>query len=152
MDNLKIQQLMECARGLTGCPYEDGMYLKNSNEGQKSFDCSSFVQYVFSKVGVELPRSSILQAAANGTEIKSLEDARPGDVLFFEGDRGHYRHDLFPDRKLYIGHLGIYLGDNKIIHAARLDGTQGGVVEHSLNPETTKFCNKNCIVYIKRFL
>lgn len=147
----KISKLIETAKGLIGTPYKYGAYLEQKNGDESAFDCSSFIQHVFKQVEVELPRSSILQAAATGKEIKNLELAEVGDLIFFEGNRGHYRHDLFPNRKIYIGHLGIYIGNNEIIHATNNNNASGVVLQkiselQNFHPETYK------IVLIKRFI
>lgn len=139
----KTGRLIELTRSLIGSPYKYGAYLENPTEEPKEFDCSSFIQFVFRKIGVELPRSTILQAAATGQEIKTIEKALPGDLFFFEGERGHYRHDLFPDRKIYIGHVGIFSGNGKMIHAANRKD-YSGVVETDLKPED--------VVLIKRII
>ncbi|MCL5733585.1 MAG: C40 family peptidase [Patescibacteria group bacterium] len=139
----KIKILIEAARSLIDSPYKYGAYLENSTENQKEFDCSSFIQFVFKKIGVELPRSTVLQAAAAGKEIVSLEEALPGNLIFFEGERGHYRHDLFPNKKIYIGHVGIFSGNGKMIHAANRK-EYSGVVETDFKPED--------IVLIKRVI
>ena len=144
------KQLVAFARSLKGLPYKYGAYAEQASDAQSAFDCSSFIQFVFHNFGMELPRSTILQAAANGTEVASLADAELGDVLFFEGERGHYRHDLFPCRKIYIGHVGIYIGDGVIIHATSSNGFSG-IVEHDLEPATNPAYNKNTIVLIKRY-
>ncbi|MEK7596388.1 MAG: C40 family peptidase [Patescibacteria group bacterium] len=113
----KIQKLIKAANDLVSVSYEYGAYLKNpSAEKPKKVDCSSFIQHIFSRIGVELPRSSLLQAA-KGKEIKNPADLSAGDLLFFEGVKGHYSHKLFPDKKIYIGHAAIYIGNNEIIHA-----------------------------------
>jgi cell wall-associated NlpC family hydrolase len=151
MQHEKITQLIELARSLKGAPYKYGAYAEPASNTQTAFDCSSFIQFIFHNFGVELPRSTILQAAAEGMEITSLADARPGDVLFFEGEVGHYRHELFPGRKLYIGHVGIYTGDNKMVHATNSNGFSG-VVEHNLKPTTNPTYNKETILLIKRYL
>ena len=44
------------------------------------WDCSGFVQYVFSQCGISLPRTSGAQATV-GTPVASLADAKPGDIL-----------------------------------------------------------------------
>lgn len=139
----KTGELIELARNLIGSHYKYGAYLENPGEEPKEFDCSSFIQFVFKKSGVEFPRSTILQAAAPGEEIKNIEEALPGDLVFFEGERGHYRHDLFPDRKIYIGHVGIFSGNGKMIHAANRKN-YSGVVETDLKPED--------VVLIKRVI
>lgn len=66
-------------------------------------DCSGFVQVVFSINGISLPRDAS-QQIERGVQV-SLEDAVSGDLLFFEKGRK-------------ITHVGIYLGDNRIIHAS----------------------------------
>ena len=65
----KIKKLIETAVSLIGRPYEYGAYLNPDADKKIAFDCSSFIQYIFGKVGVELPRSTILQAAAPGKEV-----------------------------------------------------------------------------------
>ncbi|NQX58222.1 stalk domain-containing protein [Paenibacillus qinlingensis] len=81
-----------------GTPYEFGAASGQTN----TFDCSSFVQYVFDKVlSKDLPRVSYDQAH-QGKEVK-LEDIRKGDLLFFTA------------RGLDIGHVGIYAGNGQIL-------------------------------------
>lgn len=76
------------------------------------FDCSLFTQYVFKQIGIELPRSTILQADA-GDEI-SLENIQPADLLFLHGTQGFY-NKKFPQG---IGHIVLYIGSKQTIHAA----------------------------------
>ena len=66
------------------------------------------MQFIYKQANIDLPRSSSEQARVGMTVAHTLDFAimRPGDLLFF-GDRG--RH---------IGHVGIYLGDGKMIHAS----------------------------------
>lgn len=149
--NAQQAQLITFARSLLGAPYKYGAYTEPASDAQSAFDCSSFIQFVFHNFGTELPRSTILQAASEGTEIYSLAEAQAGDLLFFEGERGHYRHDLFPGRKMYIGHVGIYAGEGAMIHATNNNGFSG-VVEHALESEINPAYNKNTIVLIKRFI
>ncbi|CAN7527882.1 NlpC/P60 family protein [Paenibacillus sp. LjRoot153] len=81
-----------------GTPYEFGAASGQTN----TFDCSSFVQYVFSQVlSKNLPRVSYDQAL-QGKEVK-LDDIRKGDLLFFTA------------RGLDIGHVGIYAGNGRIL-------------------------------------
>jgi cell wall-associated NlpC family hydrolase len=67
-------------------------------------DCSGFVQVIYKILGVHLLRDAEEQAT-QGKAIKTLKDSIPGDLLFF--NRG---------RK--IVHVGIYLGNNRIIHSS----------------------------------
>ncbi|MDY3859836.1 MAG: SH3 domain-containing protein [Candidatus Limivicinus sp.] len=65
------------------------------------FDCSGLVYYVYSQFGYTLNRVACDQAN-NGVAVTELQ---PGDILcFYSGSS-------------YIGHVGIYIGDNKFVHA-----------------------------------
>lgn len=68
-------------------------------------DCSGFTMGVYAYFGIDITRTSRSQAAA-GTEI-SLSDVQLGDLVFYT--------DVSTG---VIGHVGIYIGDGKIIHAA----------------------------------
>jgi|SRR3989344_101542 len=105
----KISELIKVAKSLVGKPYKYGATM---NDIPNFFDCSLFTQYIFKQIGVELPRSTILQAEA-GVE-SSLENIQPGDLLFFHGTQGFY-NKKFPAG---IGHVVLYIGDGKTIHAA----------------------------------
>ncbi len=72
----------------------------------EGFDCSGFVQYVFGRHGVELPRTSALQAGAGRAVPAAIGALRPGDLMFFDTE-GHG-----------IDHVAIYAGDGRIVHAA----------------------------------
>jgi cell wall-associated NlpC family hydrolase len=102
-DNLTERTLTQ-ARSYLGTPYRRGGSLQTG----RSTDCSGFVQFIYKKANIDLPRSSSEQAQVGMKVTHSLDFAlmRPGDLLFF-GHRG--RH---------IGHAGIYLGDGKMIHAS----------------------------------
>ena len=66
-------------------------------------DCSGFVQSVYANFGVSLPRTSYEQQNA-GTEV-SYADAQPGDLI------------------CYGGHVAIYMGNGRIVHASNsVDG------------------------------
>ncbi len=101
-----------------GFPYKYGV--KKSEIG-KFFDCSSFTQYLYKRIGVDIPRSTILQASC-GHKIASShireKDLKTGDLLFFKGKKGHFNQE-FPNG---IGHVMMYLGDSRFIHA----GGNGG--------------------------
>jgi cell wall-associated NlpC family hydrolase len=129
----KVEKLLEVARAQIGKAYQYGACYEEGTEDEQSFDCSSFTQFCFRQIGIEIPRSSVLQAAAQiGREIDGFaEPVALGDLVFFEGERGHFRHDLFPGRKIYIGHVAIFSGDSRIIHACN-NSVASGVVETSL--------------------
>lgn len=72
------------------------------------FDCSGFALYVYERTrGIKLPHSAAAQMK-HGTPV-ARKDLRPGDLVFFYG-RGT------------IGHVAIYIGENKIVHAASHKG------------------------------
>ena len=77
-------------------------------EGPSSFDCSGFTQYVMKKSkGVTLPRVSRKQAYYG--KYVSRRNLKPGDLIFF--DTSHRRRG-------YVNHVGIYIGNDKFIHAS----------------------------------
>ena len=76
-----------------GCPYvAGGTSLTNG------CDCSGFTQGVYSHFGISIPRSSYAQSAG-GQEV-SFSEAQAGDIIY------------------YGGHVGIYIGNNMIVHAS----------------------------------
>lgn len=65
------------------------------------FDCSGFTMYVFAQVGVSLPHYTGAQWQLGVPVARS--ELQPGDLVFFNG----------------LGHMGIYIGGNQMIHAPR---------------------------------
>jgi len=102
-------KLVALAKGLVGKPYKYGA---KPEEAPEFFDCSSFTQYLFKQTGIEIPRSTILQA--NQGQAVELEKIEPGDLLFFHGTQGFY-NVRWPQG---IGHVVLCIGDGKTIHAA----------------------------------
>jgi cell wall-associated NlpC family hydrolase len=79
-----------------GVPYRYG------GSTPRGFDCSGFVQYVYGRLGIRLPRTA--QQQYNATRHIARSQARPGDlVFFFVGGR--------------VTHVGIYAGGNMMIAA-----------------------------------
>ncbi|MFA5870993.1 MAG: C40 family peptidase [Candidatus Paceibacterota bacterium] len=146
MTELQKLQIVETAKKQIGKPYVFGAH--EAEEGE-IFDCSSFTQFVFSSIGVELPRSSILQAGdEKGKEISIGSNLEVGDLLFMRGVRGYYRDSFFDGREIYIGHVGIYLGNSKIIHAQAHIEPHGVIIETITELESR---GKYKICFIKRF-
>ncbi|MGY2127649.1 NlpC/P60 family protein [Blastococcus sp. SYSU DS0617] len=81
-------------------------YLWGGTDPAKGLDCSGLVQVVFGNLGIDLPRTSS-QQATSGTAVASLADARPGDLVFFDNSSS----------RAGIDHVGIYVGDGKMIAA-----------------------------------
>jgi len=81
-------------------------------------DCSGFVQVIYKMMGIDLPRDA-WQQAKEGKAVKKFSETQAGDLAFF-------------NNKEEIVHVGILLGDSKIIHASgkvRIDTiTKKGIV------------------------
>jgi cell wall-associated NlpC family hydrolase len=90
-----IEIVLAMARRQLGKPYVYG------SGGPTTFDCSGLTQFVWAAAGVNLPHN----AAAQYTSMRhvALKNLRPGDLVF-SGGWG-------------IGHVGIYIGKGKMIHA-----------------------------------
>ncbi len=82
-------------------------YVWGASGTKNTYDCSSFTKYVYRKNGISIPRTSINQSK-HGKYVKR-KDLKKGDLIFF---------DTSKRRKGYVNHVGIYLGNNKFIHAS----------------------------------
>jgi len=134
----KRNRLIHFAYKSIGKPYEYGA---RHYEAPRKFDCSSFVQYLYKRIGFEIPRSALKQAAKGREVDLTKEDLKIGDLLFFKGSIGHYDKN-FP---IGIGHVVIYIGNKKIIHAS---GEEGRVLEEPVD----KFLKREDLVVTKRIL
>jgi cell wall-associated NlpC family hydrolase len=111
-----IQSLVSFATRHLHIPYRSG------GSSKKGFDCSGFVRYCFNQWNVALPHSSAAQAQ-HGEEVE-LDNAKPGDLIFFKGNSTKSKR---------IGHVGIITevapGYVKFIHSA----WKGGIRYDLLN-------------------
>jgi hypothetical protein len=97
------------ALGLIGVDYRFG-----GNTPDQGLDCSGLIRYVFQQAtGISLPRSAREQSRV-GQSVKR-DDLQPGDLVFFN------------TRRFQFSHVGLYIGDNRFIHAP----STGGSVEVS---------------------
>lgn len=113
-------------------------------DAPRSFDCTTLTAYVFAHGGKSIPRLTIDQLFY-GKEI-SKEDIEPGDLVFSRQEDGEIRYEtisFLPGTKFEQGvdHVGMYMGDGKIIHTSRF---KGSVIEENLS-ESTSF--KNIVGY-----
>lgn len=95
----RVHDLVLNAMSQMGVPYKWGGAAPESG-----FDCSGFVQFVVRQAtGILLPRSSFDQVR-HGQSIDK-EELQPGDLVFFNTLRAPFSH------------VGIYIGENRFIHA-----------------------------------
>lgn len=93
------QTIVNTAMKYIGVPY---VWAGSSPSG---FDCSGFVNYVYKECGYSINRTAAT-IARNGYEV-SRGDLQVGDAVCF-----------YNSGMSYIGHVGIYIGNNQIIHAS----------------------------------
>lgn len=84
------------ASSLVGSPYRYGGHTPDG------FDCSGLVYYAYRAAGLSVPRTSTQQFQA--ARPIPITEARAGDLLFFRYQRN-------------VSHVGIYLGDQRFVHA-----------------------------------
>lgn len=92
----KAAKVINFAEAQIGKPYVWGA------TGPDSYDCSGLTQDAWKAAGISLPRTTWDQVKV-GSTVKTA-DAKPGDLVFFYDD---------------ISHVGIYIGDGKMIHAPK---------------------------------
>ncbi|WP_162926870.1 C40 family peptidase [Flavobacterium psychrotrophum] len=116
-ENYLARQIVNNAMQFEGVRYRGG------GTTTAGMDCSGMVYATFQIFDITLPRSSASMAVGAGHEIK-LEDAKPGDLLFFDNNRRHRG----------INHVGLVTevtadGEVKFIHSS----TSHGVMVSSMN-------------------
>jgi cell wall-associated NlpC family hydrolase len=95
------------ALSLVGINYRYG-----GESPERGLDCSGLIRYVFQQVtGITLPRTA-RELSRIGKDIRTT-DLEPGDLVFF-----NTRHFAF-------SHVGIYLGNDRFIHAPSRGGEVG---------------------------
>lgn len=96
------------AQQFLGCRYVYGA------AGPSSFDCSGLTMYVYKHFGYSLSHSSRVQAT-QGVSV-DINNLQPGDILVFSNDGKN------------VGHVGIYIGNDKFIHAS--DSSTGVIISN----------------------
>lgn len=100
-DFTPAQDLLLSAMSLIGVKYKWG-----GNTPQSGLDCSGFIKYVFgNSLNIVLPRTALGMSKIG--DVIDKDELKPGDLVFFN------------TLKRKFSHVGIYLGDNRFIHAPR---------------------------------
>ena len=94
----------------TGNEYLGTRYQYGGATPQSGFDCSGFVQYVYGRNSVPLPRTSRQQATAGKSLAAKLNGLHAGDLLFFSQSGNG------------VDHVAIYAGNDRILHSTSSGG------------------------------
>lgn len=97
--------LMAEATKYIGMPYVWG-----GSTPETSFDCSGYVCWVLNNAGIYKIGRTTAQGIYNSCKEISREEARPGDLIFFQKT-----HDTTSD----VTHVGIYVGNGKMLHCGK---------------------------------
>ncbi|MGI2294582.1 MULTISPECIES: NlpC/P60 family protein [unclassified Paenibacillus] len=116
--NASVEKVISAGMKYWGTPYEFG----SNRNSTKTFDCSAFVQRAFlDAVGVKLPGDSRKQGQYvkdKGNAKTSISSLKRGDLMFFMSYKGSKSSSYSGINKSSqrITHVGIYLGNNEILH------------------------------------
>ena len=98
-------EITSYALSLIGVDYKFG-----GNSSEQGLDCSGLIRYVFQQAtGISLPRTAREQARVG--ESVAVDKLQPGDLVFFN------------TRRFQFSHVGLYIGDNRFIHAPSTGGS-----------------------------
>ena len=97
-DSTVGNNIVKSALTKIGCKYVWGA------EGPNEFDCSGLVWWSMNENGVKFTRTTAAVLSTMGQEVKT-DDLQPGDIITFR---------TIPS---YVSHVGIYIGDGKMVHA-----------------------------------
>lgn len=124
----QLKQLIAEARSWIGTPYAYGGSTK-----RKGTDCSGMIMQIFNEVyDLRLPRSSAMQHEV--ARPVRFDNMKPGDLVFFTTSKNSRR----------VNHVGLYVGDNRMIHAS----SSRGVMESSLAESYWKnaYHSSGCVI------
>ena len=106
------QKIADTGKSFVGHRY---VYGGSSPDG---FDCSGFTSYVMRQHGIRISRTASAQYRDNGVSV-NRSDLVAGDLVFFSSNGGRS-----------ITHVGLYIGDNKFVHAS---SSRTGVIISNLD-------------------
>lgn len=129
-------------------PYKYGAKLR---EAPRIFDCSTFIQYLYKRINVKLPRTALAQAHY-GKKV-NLKNLQPGDLIFLHRQWGHYN----PEFSQGIGHVAMYIGNNKVIHASPQQSFKWKIIKGKVKGRVTEqslkgYLKREKLIVIKRIL
>lgn len=116
-----LPEFIQLAESWWNVPYQWG------GRNQLGVDCSGLVQVLFKAIGIDLLRDAA-QQAVQGRLVDFLQEARPGDLAFFDNEAGE------------IFHVGVLLSSSKIMHASgqvRIDGIDNAGIIQQENGQRT---------------
>ena len=126
-------ELLATAYRMFGAPYLWG------GTSAKGMDCSGFTKTVFFRNGILLPRDASQQVHVGRTvetDTVHFSNLLPGDLLYF----GRAAKEEQPEK---IWHVGIYVGEGRMIHAA------GEVKVNSLIRGETDFAEDRLLTFVR---
>ncbi len=134
------EKILALSNKFVGAPYRLGASV--TYDAPREFDCSSLTSYLFAQAGIAIPRISIDQYVFG--EPISQDEAEAGDLVFSNSEEGkiHYESiEWLKDQKVPEGidHVGLLLGEGKVLHASRTSGS-GSVGNETLS-ESKQFKN-----------
>ncbi|GAB6089937.1 C40 family peptidase [Spirochaeta dissipatitropha] len=112
LDREGMESVVDTAFGFVGTPYVLG------GASTSGVDCSGLVYAVFREASGKTPPRTVRDIAASVDQV-SIDELRPGDLLFFSTDGP-------------LSHVGIYIGKNQFIHAAS-EAIRNGVIYSDMN-------------------
>lgn len=121
------ENLIQYGLKLLSVPYLWG------GRGGMGFDCSGMCQNLYKQVGIDIPRDASVQAGLGHT-ISFIGEAKAGDLVFFDNEEGK------------IIHVGMFLGDNKVLHAS------GKVKIDSIDHQGIFSREQNCYTHKMRLI
>ena len=130
--NNNVEKVIAAGAKFLGTPYQYG----SNRNSTASFDCSAFVRRAFQNgLGITLPSDSRGQGAHvknKGNAKSNWRQLQRGDLMFFMSYRGTSASSYSGINKsrATITHVGIYLGDGKILHTYSKES--GGVRTDSI--------------------
>ena len=102
ISTVQRDSIIENSRSLLGIKYKWA-----GATPERGVDCSGLVQYVFAKLGIDLPHHAADLAKLGETVAHDTSAMQPGDLLVFSKKTSKR-----------ISHVGIYVGDGMMVHAS----------------------------------